>query len=127
MSEITNIDELHEYSSAQFQVIVNLQKKVKELEDQNRSLQGMLEGSIGNIQLAITDIIPGISSEQLICETQIGILKQRAVQTELTIEEIKKFQILSDVLERIRKTAKPEDKAKEMPDAQILSIIDGNQ
>ena len=119
--------DLQEYSSSQFSVIVSLQKKIKDLEDQNRSLQGMLNGSVHNIRLNVSDIIPGISNEEMICETQINFLRQNAMQRELTKEECQKFQILSDVLERLRKTNdKSDHKTDVLQDAQILSIIDGN-
>jgi len=45
------------------------------------------------------DIIPGITNQQLICEVQIKLLKDRAMVAELTKEEAQKLQIYVDILQ----------------------------
>lgn len=119
--------ELQDYSSAQFSVIRKLQEKIDKLEAENKHLQTIVNEKAGLIQLGISDIIPGISKEEIICETQIELLKQDALTRPLTKDEVQKFQILSDILGNIKKSKKPENSTEELQDAEVLSIIDGSK
>lgn len=119
--------ELQDYSSAQFGVIKKLQEKIEKLEAENKHLQQLLNSNGNLIQLNVGDIIPGITNEEIICETQIGILKQDALTRPLTKDEVQKFQILTDILGEIKKTKKPQNNTEDLPDAEVLSIIDGSK
>jgi hypothetical protein len=95
-------NELQSYSDSQFSVIVDLQKEIARLESENKSLKSMLES---NVPLLVqgSDLGLGISNEQLICETQIVMLKEIAITRQLTAEEAKKFQIFVDILQKYKK------------------------
>lgn len=114
--------ELQDYSSAQFSVIRKLQEKIDKLEAENKHLQTIVNEKAGLIQLGISDIIPGISKEEIICETQIELLKQDALTRPLTKDEVQKFQILSDILGNIKKSKKPEDDSNKIETAELLRI-----
>lgn len=75
--------------------------------------------------LEITENHTGISNEQLICESQIYILKQRAMQKELNADEVRRFQILFDILEKIKKsTNSVEDVGiNKMSTEEILKLV----
>lgn len=93
--------DLKEESTAQFSVIVDLQKKIKKLEDDKKHLELLLEGTVPDLSCKIDNNL-GIKNERLICETQIFLLKKKAVSgIELTLEEARKLQIYVDVLEKI--------------------------
>jgi len=107
MSE--DFKDLKDYSDAQYTVISDLHKKIKKLEEENKHLQSILNTTVPNLSIATTDLTVGISNEQLICETQILILKEAAITRSLTMEEARKLQIFVDVLEKIKKDNKNTD------------------
>src|SRR5262249_54053581 len=96
IKDITNLE-----LEAQYTVISNLQTQLKKVEEENKSLKLMLEGTVPLISNNVMDI--GISPSRIICETQIAILKNFAITRELTLEESKKFQIYVDILETLKK------------------------
>ena len=98
-----SFNELQSYSDSQFKSIVELKKQIKKLEEENSSLKKMLETT--NLPSISIDGF-GISNEQLICETQLTILKDKSITRELTYEEAKKFAIFTEVLDSLKKTSK---------------------
>jgi len=120
--------ELQSYSDTQFHSMVELKKKVEELERENKHLKEMLEGNIPSLNLISNPDGLGISNEQLVCETQIALLKERAVTRELTMEESKKFQIFSNVLQELRKSGDNTEDAhvKKMTDNDLIKLLETN-
>jgi len=108
--------------SAQYEVIGKLQEKVRKLEEENKSLQLMLESSVPLVQNNIQDLSLGISNERLVCETQITRLKNKAVMSELTLEESRKFQIYVDILEKLKKENDDGVKA-DISEEQLLQLV----
>lgn len=94
-----NFSELTEYSEAQFKTILNLQKEIEKLQSENRNLKLILEQNTPSI---IPDLGLGISNEQLICETQLQFLKEQAITRQLTMEEARKVELFSNVLEKVK-------------------------
>lgn len=112
MSDTKNISEVtaiatDEYSNASFKVIKDLQAKLAKLQSENDSLLQMLEQNTPAL-VKTSDLALGISNEQLVCETQILLIKDAAISRALTMEEVKKFQILTEVLQKY-KVVKPSD------------------
>jgi len=114
-------NELQNHSDTQFKSIVELKKQIKKLEEENKSLKSKTDSSPSGINF---DGI-GISNEQLICETQIAILKDKAVTRELTFEEAKKFAIFTEVLENLKKNTKSSDIiVQKMSDEDLLKLVE---
>lgn len=105
---------------AQYEIIAKLQEKVKTLESENKSLQVMLEGTVPLIQNSVVDI--GLSNERIICETQIALLKHRALKQELTLEESRKLQIYVDILEKL-KDRKDDGVTADISEEQLLQLV----
>jgi glucose-6-phosphate-specific signal transduction histidine kinase len=117
-----SFNELQSYSDSQFKSILELKKQIKKLEEEKAGMQSMLESNLPSLTF---DGL-GVSNEQLICETQITILKDKAVTRELTFEEAKKFAIFSEVLENIKKNTKTSDiNVQKMSDAELLKLVEG--
>ena len=113
---------LQGYADSQFHVISDLQKKVAELEIENRSLKSMLGSMTPDLELGGT-----ISNEQLICETQLVLLKDAAITRSLTMEESKKFQIFSTVLESLRHQHKGSDwNVKRLSEDELIRLAVDN-
>ena len=94
--------------------IQNLEEEFKQLKD-----LPPLEMTVNNT---------GISNEQLICESQIYILKERAMQKELIADEVRRFSILFEVLEKIKKSTDnvPDMAIQKMTDIELLQLVGNN-
>jgi hypothetical protein len=118
-----SFNELQSYSDSQFKSIVELKKQIKKLEEENASLKKMMETNLPTLSF---DGL-GISNEQLICETQITILKDKAITRELTFEEAKKFAIFTEVLDSLKKSTQSSDvSVQKLSDEDLLKLVGGN-
>lgn len=74
-------------------------------------------------QVVVNNI--GITNEQLICESQIYILKERAMQKELNADEVRRFSILFEVLEKIKKSTEnvQDIGIQQMSTEEILKLV----
>jgi hypothetical protein len=124
-----SFSELQEYSDNQFRTINSLKKEIDKLKEENKSLKLMVEGNVPPIGFATNNFNSplGISNEQLICETQLTILKDRAITRELTFEEAKKFAIFSEILTDIKiNNSKSNDiMVEQMPVEDLLKLVEG--
>ena len=121
--------ELQEYSDNQFRTIVELKKQIESQKEEIKSLKALLEGNLPQIGINIPELgALGISNEQLICEAQITLLKERAISRELTLEEAKKFQIYTTVLSDIRsaKEDTPNVSVQKLSDDELLKLVVNN-
>lgn len=107
MDDINSIEsgfkDLQKFSDEQFHLINKLQAEIEKLKSEKKSLETMLAGNLPSLEFNSPHI--GISNEQLICETQISLLKDRALQKELNADEVRRFTQLFEVLEKIKKSA----------------------
>jgi len=117
---------LQEYSDEQFKTIVSLKEKLAELESKNKHLLDMLSKNVPSLEYQNMDIIPGVSNERIICETQIALLKESAVSRQLTLEEAKKLQIYVGVLATI-KEKKDDGIHADIPMDQLINIAAQDQ
>lgn len=121
----SNFTDLQTYSDAQFKTIVQLNQEIAKLKSENDSLKMMLDQNLPNIALQVSDLGIGISNEQLICETQILILKNDAMLRPLTMEETRKLEIFTNVLEKVkRSTLDPiQVEVNKLSDIDLLTIL----
>jgi hypothetical protein len=128
MSEILDINQLEEgfhqlqeHSDSQFGEIQKLKETIARLETENKSLKLMIDTNLPQVGSQFVDLSLGISNQQLICEVQLTMLKDRAVTQELTIEEVKKVQILTDVLAKCKQGKTPNEiSVSRMTDEELL-------
>lgn len=121
--------ELQEYSDNQFRTIVELKKQIETQKQEIKSLKSMLEGNLPQLGINIPELNSlGISNEQLICEAQITLLKERAVSRELTLEEAKKFQIYTTVLSDLKQNKEdmPNVSVQKLSDDELLKLVVDN-
>ena len=119
-----NFESLQAYSDSQFNTIVDLKRQLETAKAENESLKKMLEGNVANMQLHVSNLGVGVSNEQLICETQIAILKTRAITQELTMEEARKLEIYYKILAAIKeKNKEAEDVTASISEADLLKLV----
>lgn len=106
-------DDAKAYQKAQASVVVNLTRQNNELRKKLEELSGQLEKlTIENTKLKAlgngTEIERGDDAEA-ICLVQLALINNTSMQRELTLEEVKKAEILAKVLVLLRgKQEKPE-------------------
>jgi len=109
--------DLQAYSDSQFRTINSLKKEISALKEENANLRKSLESSVPNLTLQVTDLNPlGISNEQLICETQIAMIKDIALTRQLSSEEAKKLEVFHKILNNLRANK------EEVPDVNVEAL-----
>jgi hypothetical protein len=101
------------------------QNRIKELEEKIVHLEGLLAASVPIVsEQNPVDFF--VSDEEAICQAQINILKRRALDKELTLEETKRLEILIKSLHVIRSKVKkkePKDiNTDSVPEAELLQL-----
>lgn len=87
-----NSKELQAYADAQYLALKSANEKIKKLEEEITHLQQMLASTTTLIDNPVQKIIK--TPELGIIEAQIQILQNRAMQKELTLEEVKVLDLL---------------------------------
>lgn len=126
-SEFKDIKDLQAYADKQFIALKKTLEKNAKLENENRHLKYLLEQTT---QLIEKDNVHKmiVTPEQALIDEQISILQGRAIGKELTLEEIKKLDLLiknKKLLEEKTKTFKAESKTIDIPissDTKLLEI-----
>lgn len=130
LDEAKDLAELRVFSEAQQKTIVKLSKKNKELEEEVTHLKKLLETTAPII--STNEATPTISADKFlttdqeaICRMQLNRLKEVSYERELTLEEAKRVEIFSkiiNVLENSPKTIKVETKG--LDNKELLSLIE---
>lgn len=123
-------EELKAYIEAQQQSFIEVSKKVRGLEDENDNLKKKID----KLQLQQNkDKVSSLEAEEIsdseiICLSQIELLKKRTEERELTYEETKKFEVFTKIYEQIKTAKKNNDeKLKETSTEQLLSLVSGGK
>lgn len=89
-------------------------KQIEELKVENETLKSLLK--IDEFE---------ITKEQIICETQLSILKDKAVKQELNADETRRFATFVEVLEKIKKTSKDANavRVEKIPTEDLLRFV----
>lgn len=130
MDDINSLEnsfkDLQDYSDKQFHTINSLKQEIEKLKQENNSLKTILEGNLPPLEFKNSSI--GISNEQIICETQLKLLKDTAMRRELNADETRRFATFFEVLEKIRKTeVNVEDVVvKNTSDEDLLKLVVSN-
>jgi hypothetical protein len=83
--------EKQQFLESQFNVMLNLQQKIKNLEEENLHLKELLVANAPHLNLPLPILI---TPEEHLIDAQINILEQRGRLNELTLEETKKLDLL---------------------------------
>jgi hypothetical protein len=127
------MEELQIYCQSQFRQILNLSKKIKELEDKNTDLtRKVKEGSVVTVaqQKDLSSPITGASllvkdDAKTIAQVQLKLLKEMSFDRELTLDEAKRVEIFNKIAnaqEEKPKTFKADAKTLNTDD--LLSLIE---
>jgi hypothetical protein len=121
-------DDAKAYQKAQASTIISQTKEINILRKQREQLEAQIAQLImENTQFKALNPTTtfDISDEETICVVQIALLKNLAMQRELTLEECKKTEIYCKVLKDIRSKVLPrdEDKIDGLTNDQLLELM----
>ncbi|NBO22412.1 hypothetical protein EBU94_03600 [bacterium] len=121
IAEYRDYSQLKVFAESQFRTIVELSKKIQELEDKKIELERLLEHTNPlEISANSSKIDLNISDEEFICRTQLRMLKELSIRAELTKEEAQKVEIYSGILRSLNKNANEESVTAEILDPKAL-------
>lgn len=132
--DFTSVEELKVYSESQYKTILNLNTKINEL---NKQIEVLIQKNgelVRSTALAETNSKSSdkysVSDEEATCTIQIAMIKLNAMQRELTTDEVKRFEILSKVLNMLRgkevdtNKKKEEKEVAQMSSAELMDYMD---
>lgn len=132
LEEVKDMAELRVFSEAQQRTILKLSKKNKELEEEVSHLKKLLESQTPLVQTDPSIGLPAekflTSDQEAICRMELNKLKQSSFERELTLEEAKRVDIYSkilNVLENSPKVIKVETKG--IPSQDLMSLVQSEE
>lgn len=121
-----NIVELQKYCNEQYELVNTLIQENEDLKLKLKHLEALLGDAV-----PIIDVIP-LSNEEIICIKQLEKLKMKAQNSELTLEEVKKFDLLNKNLKLIRGEntslqGKGKNPAKNISTSKLIELAKNNK
>lgn len=120
----TDFAELKAFSQAQSKTIIELSRKNKEQSDEIIHLKKLLEGSVPLLKEKSSLIKVEGNDQEVLCRTEISKLRDISLERELALEEAKKLDIYSKILQNLSnptKTVKIQNES--VSTADLLSIV----
>ena len=118
--------ELQAFAQAQSKSIIELSRRVKERDEEIIHLKKLLEGSVPLIKEKNSNNVTTLASndQEYICRTEINKLRDISIERELTLEEVKKFDIFCKTLKDLSNQPKTiEIQARTFSNEELLAII----
>lgn len=128
--ETKELSDLRAFSEAQQKTIVQLTKKIKQLEEEREQLKNQLTTPTVNVP---KNIEPSgavaekflTSDQEAICRTQLMKLREIAFDREMTLEETKKVEIFSKILSSIENAPKTiKIDTKTLDNSDLMGLLD---
>jgi len=120
--QIKEMNDLREYAQAQYNTIMQLNKKVQRLEEERDHLKSLLEQTVPVIK-PDQQIIEADTDQELICKLELQKLREISSIRELTYEECKKVEIYSKILgQKIDK--KNEREVEKIDTKDLLKLVE---
>lgn len=123
-------EELTFFVESQFKQILNLTKKIKELEDQNTKLKTEKKLAVVPNDAPVPGTTPNLKvldDAKTVSQVQLRMLKDIAFERELTLEETKKLEIFNKILNQAVDKDKPlKVDAKVLKDDDLIKLIENS-
>ena len=127
IKDFKSMVELKKFSEAQHKTIIELTKKINSLQKENETIRDTLK--VQNVQLPeIKQDLNAITDEEVICRTQLSVLKNKSLLGELTLEEAKKVDIFSKIILSIEQQGKKTNSTfEQLSNDELLALVDGKK
>lgn len=129
IAQYKDFNQLQEFASAQQKTIISLSKKIQRIEEERDHLKTLLESSVPLIKKEGEQSGERFltSSEEAICIMQLEKLRDISSARELTLEETRKVEVFSKVLNAVRNAPKTiEIKNKQMTSEELLALVESD-
>ena len=134
ISETKDLSEMKAFCDAQQKTILKLSKKNKELEEEVSHLKKLLDSTTSIVKKAEdADSVLSVekfltTDEEAICRMQLNRLKEVSYERELTLEEAKRVEIFSKIINNIEnrpKTIKVE--TKNLDNKELMNLLEQDE
>lgn len=117
--------ELEAYLQAQQESLISVSKKINELQHENENLRKQAQNlnTEKNSERTLYLKDQEYTDTEIICINQLERLRVLAEERAFTLEEAKRVEILTKVLDQVRKTDKKEENTKDVPTEELLRIV----
>lgn len=96
---IKDFDDMRKFAEAQHKTIIELSKKIKKIEDEKATLEVILKtANLPSLPDQNHPQLVGLDPENYIASVQLEMLKHVSNERELTLEEVRKVEIYSKIL-----------------------------
>jgi hypothetical protein len=123
--QFTDLAELQNYCNSQYELIIELSKKINNLEEERDHLKKLLDQKEHPLipQPSKIDVFSHVTDEEITCRMQLRMLKELSNERELTLEETKRFEIFTKVLSSIKSKEDNKPKMEDMKEEDLLSML----
>lgn len=101
IAQFKSLEDLQAFAKAQQKTLIDMTKKLKASEDEIKHLKKLLEGAVPLVS-PIPKVNFSAQDEEQIAREQLFLLKQISADKELTMEEAKKVEIFSKILNTLK-------------------------
>jgi hypothetical protein len=126
IGQFNTLEQLQDFCRAQYKTIIDLSKKITRIEEEKKHLEKLLQDSVPLIpKESNLSLSSNITDEEVICRTQLKLLKDIAQDRELTLEETKKVDTYTKLLQMIMAPKKmPDSKAKNIKTDDLIALLE---
>ena len=123
INQFKEFDDLKAFANAQQKTLIELTKKNKAYEDENKHLKKLLEGAVPVINDRPT-VDFSANDEESIAREQLFLLKQISKDKELSMEEARKVEIYSKILSAPKgKSRDINANSKQLEAGELLTLL----
>jgi hypothetical protein len=129
IAQYKEMSQLQEFATSQQKIIIQLSKKIQKIEEERDHLKSLLESSVPLIKKEGESLGEKFltSAEEAICVMQLEKLRDVSASRELTLEETRKVEVFSKVLNAVRNAPKTiEIKNKQISSEELLALVESD-
>jgi hypothetical protein len=130
LEQIKDFASLQKYAEAQYKTILSLSRKVKVLEEENVELKDLLEKSTPVLNEEKKNFIAyqveASSDEEMIAKVQLARMKEISMDRELTLEEAKRVEIFTKILNTKGSSSSITVQTQKMGSDDLLKMLDND-
>lgn len=130
LEQFKDFTSLENYAKAQYKTILSLSKKVKALEEENIELKDLLEKSTPVLNEEKNNFlafqVEASSDEENIAKVQLARLKEISIERELTLEEAKRVEIFTKILNTKGSNTSITVQTKKMDNDDLLKMLEND-
>jgi hypothetical protein len=130
LEQFKDMSSLQKYAEAQYKTILSLSRKVKTLEEENIELKDLLEKSTPVLNEEKKNFViyqvEASSDEEMIAKVQLARIKEISMDRELTLEEAKRVEIFTKILNTKGSNSSIAVQTQKMDNDDLLKMLEND-